>query len=79
MRPCRNGGIGLVHIVAVQIIIKFGKGRWLMPTIGNGLYDLAFGKYLLVKRHAFYSVSFVLFQASVTNREAQCLTASTLR
>ena len=50
-----------------------------MPTIGNGLYDLAFGKCLLVKRHAFYPESFVQFQVSVTNSEAQCLIVSTLR
>jgi len=50
-----------------------------MPTISNGLYDLAFGKCLLVKRHVFYSESFVQFQASVTNSEAQRLIASTLR
>ena len=50
-----------------------------MPTIGSGLYDLAFGKCLLVKRHAFYSKSFVQFQAGVTDREAQRLFAPTLR
>jgi hypothetical protein len=33
----------------------------------------------LVKRHAFYSEFFIQFQASVTDREAQCLIASTLR
>ena len=50
-----------------------------MPTIGDGLYDLAFGKYLLVKRHAFYSESFVQSQAGVTDRKAQRLFAPTLR
>jgi hypothetical protein len=71
--------MGFFHIAAVQIIVKFGKGRWLMPMIGNGFYDLACSKYLLVKRHAFYSEFFIQFQASVTDREAQCLIASTLR
>ena len=61
MRPCRNGIMSFFHIVAVQIIVKFGKGGWLMPMIGNGPYDLAFGKCLLVKRHACYSKSFVQF------------------